>query len=32
MTLIVEVISGQHIPRPRNEDDGEIIDPYVEVR
>ena len=31
LTLIVEVISGQHIPRPKNEDDGEIIDPYVEV-
>ena len=31
--LVVEVLSGQHIPRPGNvEDDWEIVDPYVTVR
>ena len=31
--LTVEVLSGQHIPRPGNvEDDWEIVDPYVTVR
>ena len=31
--LTVEVLSGQHIPRPANvEDDWEIVDPYVTVR
>jgi hypothetical protein len=33
MTLIVEVVSGQHIPRPKNDDDtSDIMDPYVQVR
>ena len=28
----MEVLSGQHIPRPNNSQEGEVIDPYVEVR
>ena len=31
MTLSVEIVSGQHIPRPNNSEDGEVIDPYIEV-
>ena len=31
MTLSLEVVSGQHIPRPQGADEGEVIDPYVEV-
>jgi len=30
--LTVEILSGQHIPRPNNSEGGEVIDPYVEVR
>ena len=29
--LSVEILSGQHIPRPHGVDEGEVIDPYVEV-
>ena len=32
MTLTLEILSGQHIPRPQGDEDGEIIDPYVEVK
>ena len=32
LRLTVEVLSGQHIPRPNNKEEGEVIDPYVEVR
>ena len=32
MELNIEILSGQHIPRPQDKDDGEVIDPYVEVR
>ena len=32
LSLVVEVLSGQHIPRPGNvEDDSDIVDPYVTV-
>ena len=31
MTLSLEIVSGQHIPRPQGADEGEVIDPYVEV-
>ena len=31
-SLIFKVISGQHLPRPDGESDGEVIDPYVKVR
>ena len=32
--LVVEVLSGQHIPRPGGVEDTEweVVDPYVEVR
>jgi len=32
--LSIEILSGQHIPRPDSDDgnSGEVIDPYVEVR
>lgn len=30
-TLIIKVISGQHIPKPDEEFQGEVIDPYVIV-
>ena len=29
--LSVEILSGQHVPRPHGVDEGEVIDPYVEV-
>ncbi|CAG2121641.1 unnamed protein product, partial [Medioppia subpectinata] len=29
---IKKIISGQHIPKPGNSLDGEIVDPYVELR
>ena len=32
LTLTLEILSGQHIPRPQGDEDGEIIDPYVEVK
>jgi len=32
LILSIEILSGQHIPRPKGVDEGEIIDPYVEVR
>jgi len=32
LILSVEIISGQHIPRPHSAQEGEVIDPYVEVR
>jgi len=34
MELTVEILSGQHIPRPESDDGnaGEVIDPYVEIR
>ena len=32
MILRVEVLSGQHIPRPACAEKGEVIDPYVEVK
>jgi Ca2+-binding EF-hand superfamily protein len=32
LILSVEILSGQHIPRPRGTDEGEVIDPYVEVK
>ena len=32
LRLYVEILSGQHIPRPNNSQAGEVIDPYVEVR
>ena len=31
LILSVEILSGQHIPRPQGVEEGEIIDPYVEV-
>ena len=31
LILSVEILSGQHIPRPHGVDEGEVIDPYVEV-
>ena len=31
LILSLEVLSGQHIPRPHGADEGEVIDPYVEV-
>ena len=31
MVLKVEILSGQHIPRPAGDEKGEVIDPYVEV-
>ena len=31
MTLTLEIVSGQHIPRPHGDDEGEVIDPYIEV-
>ena len=31
LILSIEILSGQHIPRPKGVDEGEIIDPYVEV-
>ena len=31
LILSLEVLSGQHIPRPKGVDEGDIIDPYVEV-
>ena len=31
MKLSVEILSGQHIPRPQGVEEGEVIDPYVEV-
>ena len=30
--MTVEILSGQHIPRPNNSEKGEVIDPYVEVK
>jgi len=32
LKLKLEIISGQHIPRPNGVDKGEIIDPFVHVR
>lgn len=32
MILSVDILSGQHIPRPAGVDEGEVIDPYVEVK
>jgi len=32
LILSVEILSGQHIPRPHGVDEGEVIDPYVEVK
>ena len=32
LRLTVEILSGQHIPRPNNSEKGEVIDPYVEVK
>ena len=29
---LLQVISGQHLPRPDGETDGDVIDPYVKVR
>ena len=31
MTLSLEIVSGQHIPKPQGAEEGEVIDPYVEV-
>ncbi|CAG2060302.1 unnamed protein product, partial [Timema podura] len=31
-TLRLEIISGQHIPKPDQEFDGDIVDPYVKVK
>jgi len=31
MVLEVEVVSGQHIPRPQGSEEGEVIDPYVQL-
>ncbi len=31
MTLTVEIISGQHIPKPKGATEGEVVDPYIEV-
>ena len=31
LILSVEILSGQHIPRPQGVEEGEVIDPYVEV-
>ena len=31
LILSVEILSGQHIPRPQGVEEGEIIDTYVEV-
>lgn len=30
--VAIEVVSGQHIPKPDGELKGEVIDPYVKVR
>jgi len=32
LILSLEVLSGQHIPRPHGADEGEVIDPYVEIK
>eukprot|EP00092_Neocalanus_flemingeri_P005512 GFUD01005942.1.p1 GENE.GFUD01005942.1~~GFUD01005942.1.p1 ORF type:complete len:789 (-),score=239.22 GFUD01005942.1:53-2419(-) len=32
LILSVDILSGQHIPRPHGVDEGEVIDPYVEVK
>jgi len=32
VTLHIKIISGQHIPKPGGDDDGEVVDPYVEVK
>jgi phosphatidylinositol phospholipase C delta len=32
LKLKLEIISGQHIPRPHGVDKGEIIDPFVHIR
>ncbi|XP_063228371.1 1-phosphatidylinositol 4,5-bisphosphate phosphodiesterase eta-2-like isoform X2 [Bacillus rossius redtenbacheri] len=31
-TLILEIISGQHIPKPEQGSDSDIVDPYVKVK
>ena len=31
-TLTVQVLSGQHLPKPDGAEEGEVIDPYVKVR
>eukprot|EP00096_Caligus_rogercresseyi_P012558 TRINITY_DN5303_c0_g1_i1.p1 TRINITY_DN5303_c0_g1~~TRINITY_DN5303_c0_g1_i1.p1 ORF type:complete len:822 (-),score=236.70 TRINITY_DN5303_c0_g1_i1:21-2336(-) len=30
--LTIQIISGQHIPRPKGKTEGEVIDPYIKVR
>merc|ERR1719481_1741134 len=31
LILSLDILSGQHIPRPSGSEEGEVIDPYVEV-
>jgi len=31
MVLEVEIVSGQHIPRPAGNEEGEVVDPYVQL-
>ena len=32
LSLVVEILSGQHVPRPGNDEDyRDIVDPYVMV-
>eukprot|EP00090_Calanus_glacialis_P018621 TRINITY_DN2888_c0_g1_i14.p1 TRINITY_DN2888_c0_g1~~TRINITY_DN2888_c0_g1_i14.p1 ORF type:complete len:706 (-),score=250.49 TRINITY_DN2888_c0_g1_i14:266-2272(-) len=32
LILSLEILSGQHIPRPQGVEEGEVIDPYVEAK
>jgi len=32
LTLTLTIVSGQHIPRPKGAEDGEVIDPYIEIK
>jgi len=32
LTLDIEIVSGQHIPKPKGAEEGEVIDPYIEIR
>jgi len=32
LILSLDILSGQHIPRPSGNEEGEVIDPYVEVK
>ena len=32
LVLTVDVLSGQHIPKPEDDERGEVIDPYIELK